>query len=119
MGLRRILLAEDEGLLRELAFEDLTDAGFEVIAARNGDAALAVLQDDRGFDLLFTDIRMPGLLDGWALAAEAKRLIPGLKVIYSTGLNETDSGLDPTDRVIQKPYRLDALLGVIEELQLQ
>jgi CheY-like chemotaxis protein len=117
MGLRRILLAEDEVLVRELAFEDLTDAGFEVVAARNGDAALAVLQDDRGFDLLFTDIRMPGMLDGWELAAEAKRLIPGLKVIYSTGLDETDNGLDATDRLIQKPYRLDALLAVIDELR--
>jgi CheY-like chemotaxis protein len=117
MGLRRILLAEDEVLVRELAFEDLTDAGFEVVAARNGDAALAVLQDDRGFDLLFTDIRMPGMLDGWELAAEAKRLVPGIKVLYSTGLDESDNGLGPTDRLIVKPYRLEALLGVIEELQ--
>jgi CheY-like chemotaxis protein len=117
MGLRRILLAEDEVLVRELAFEDLTDAGFEVVAARNGDAAMAVLQDDRSFDLLFTDIRMPGMLDGWELAAEAKRLIPGLRVIYSTGLDESDNGLDSTDRLIQKPYRLEALLAVIEELR--
>jgi CheY-like chemotaxis protein len=117
MGLRRILLAEDEVLVRELVFEDLTDAGFEVVAARNGDAALAVLQDDRSFDLLFTDIRMPGMLDGWELAAEAKRLVPGLKVIYSTGLDESGHGLGTTDRLVQKPYRLDALLAVIEELR--
>lgn len=112
----RILLAEDEVLVRELAFEDLTDAGFEVVAARNGDAALAILQDDRNFDLLFTDIRMPGSIDGWELAAEAKRLIPGLKVVYSTGLDESDKGLDSSDRLIQKPYRLDALLAVLGDL---
>lgn len=117
MAIARILLAEDEVLVRELAFEDLTDAGFEVVAARNGDAALAVLQDDRNFDLPFTDIRMPGMLDGWELAVEAKRLVPQLKVIYSTGLDESDQGLDPTDRLIQKPYRLDDLLKLLEELR--
>ena len=119
MGVCRILLAEDEVLLRELAMEDLTDAGFEVVAVRNGDAALAVLQDDRSFDILFTDIRMPGMLDGWELASEAKRLVPGLKVIYSTGLDESERGLDPTDRLVQKPYRLNSLLAVIEELRAQ
>ena len=112
----RILLAEDEVLVRELALEDLTDAGFEVVAARNGDAALGILQEDRAFDLLFTDIRMPGMLDGWELAAEAKRIVPGLKVIYSTGLDESDQALASTDRLIQKPYRLAALLELIGEL---
>lgn len=113
----RILLAEDEVLVRELAIEDLTDAGFEVVAAHNGDAAIAILLDDREFDILFTDIRMPGMLDGWELAAEAKRLVPGLKVIYSTGLDESGEVLGPDDRLIQKPYRLDALLRLLAELQ--
>jgi CheY-like chemotaxis protein len=117
MAIARILLAEDEVLVRELAFEDLSDAGFDVVPARNGDAALAILQDDRNFDLLFTDIRMPGLIDGWELAAEAKRLVPGLKVIYSTGLDESDQGLAPSDRLIQKPYRLDVLLKLLDELR--
>ena len=117
MAISRILLAEDEVLVRELAIEDLTEAGFSVVAARNGDAALAILQDDRQFDLLFTDIRMPGLLDGWALAAEARRLVPGLKVIYATGLDETDGGFVAGDKVLQKPYRLDALMSAIAELR--
>jgi CheY-like chemotaxis protein len=116
-AMARILLAEDEVLVRELALEDLTDAGHEVVAARNGDAALAALQDDRAFDLLFTDIRMPGRIDGWELAAEARRLVPGLKVIYSTGLDESTSALAPDERLIQKPYRLDALLALLAELQ--
>ena len=115
----RILLAEDEVLGRELALEDLPAAGHEGGAARNGDAALAILQDDRAFDLLFTDIRMPGMVDGWELAEEAKRLVPGLKVIYSTGLDESASSLAPSERLIQKPYRLEALLNLLAELELQ
>lgn len=114
----RILLAEDEVLVRELALEDLTDAGHEVVAARNGDAALAILQDDRAFDLLFTDIRMPGLIDGWELASEARRLVPGIKAIYATGLDESTATLGPSDRLIQKPYRLAALLSMLDELEL-
>ncbi|GGD87526.1 hypothetical protein GCM10011515_03870 [Tsuneonella deserti] len=110
-------MAEDEPLLRELAIEDLTDAGHEVVAARNGDSALEVLHGDRGFDILFTDIRMPGQLDGWALATEARRLVPALKVIYSSGLDESSEELGPDDRIIQKPYRLDALLALLGEFQ--
>ena len=116
MAKARILMAEDEVLVRELALEDLADAGFEVVAARNGDAALAILQEDRNFDLLFTDIRMPGSMDGWELAAEARRLIPHIKVIYATGLDESGEGLGQGDRLIQKPYRLTVLLQALEEL---
>lgn len=112
----RILLAEDEVLVRELAFEDLSAAGFDVVAARDGDSALAILQGDREFDLLFTDIRMPGSVDGWQLADEARLLIPGLKTIYSTGLDDSGHDIGANDRFLQKPYRLDALLALLREL---
>ena len=115
----RILLVEDEPLLRELAFEDLSDAGFDVTCAKDGDQALAVLQDDRSFDLLFTDIRMPSDVDGWGLAAEAKRLIPGLRVIYASGLSDQDNELGPKDRYLPKPYRPAALFGLLAELGLE
>ena len=68
----RILPVEDEMLVRELALEDLTDAGFEVVDASDADVALVILQKDRAFDLLFTDIRMPSEIDGWELAAESQ-----------------------------------------------
>ena len=114
----RILLAEDEMLLRELACEDLADAGFEVIAANNGEEALAILAQDREFDLLFTDIRMPGAVDGWQLAKEAKGLVPGLRVIYSTGLGDSEQQLEPEDRLLQKPYALSDLLRHMNDLLL-
>jgi CheY-like chemotaxis protein len=104
-------------LIRELAAEDLEEAGYDVVTMATGDEALALLESGDVFDLLFTDIRMPGLIDGWELAAEAKRLVPGLKVIYSTGLDESDQGLAPSDRLIQKPYRLDVLLKLLDELR--
>lgn len=112
----RILLVEDEMLLRELALDDLTEAGFDVVAATDADEALAILQDDRRFDLLFTDIRMPGELDGWELAAEGRRLIPGLKVIYTTGLGDEGNRLGEGERLVSKPYRNEMLLGLLSEL---
>jgi CheY-like chemotaxis protein len=112
-GMARILLVEDEMLVRELAFEDLTDAGHHVVAASSGDEGLAILQGDGNFDVLFTDIRLPGVVDGWELASEAKKLVPGLKVIYATGLNDDTGKVGADEKMLAKPYRKDDLLNAI------
>lgn len=108
----RILLVEDEMLVRELAYEDLTDAGHEVTTAGTGDEALAILRQG-GFEILFTDIRMPGVIDGWQLAAEGKQLNPELRVIYATGLNDDTGRIAPGEKLLAKPYRKDDLLRAV------
>jgi CheY-like chemotaxis protein len=110
----KILLVEDEMLVRELAFEDLTDAGHEVTTAGSGDEALAILRGGQAFDVLFTDIRMPGSVDGWQLAAEAKQIVPGLKVVYATGLNDDTGRMEQGERMLTKPYRKHDLLGALD-----
>ena len=100
-------------LVRELAFEDLSDAGHEVTAAGSGDEAIAILRNDQGFEILFTDIRMPGEVDGWRLAEEARRLIPSLKIVFATGLNDDGGWKNPEDRMLAKPYRKDDLLAAL------
>jgi|SRR5690348_16878891 CheY-like chemotaxis protein len=110
----KILVVEDEMLVRELALEDLTDAGHEVTAAGSGDEALAILGRDPGYDVLFTDIRMPGNLDGWRLAREAKQLVPEIRVIYATGLNDEAGEMQPGERMLTKPYRKDDLLKALD-----
>jgi CheY-like chemotaxis protein len=110
----KILLVEDEMLVRELAFEDLTDAGHEVTTAGSGDEALGILRGGQAFDVLFTDIRMPGAIDGWELAAEAKQIVPGLKVVYATGLNDDTGRLQQGERMLTKPYRRHDLLGALD-----
>ena len=77
---------------------------------------ILILEDDREFDLLFTDIRMPSQLDGWQLAAEAKRLVPDLKVLYASGLDDNGGRVGPGERMITKPYRREALLACIAEI---
>ncbi|HQS68085.1 MULTISPECIES: response regulator [unclassified Novosphingobium] len=112
----RILLVEDEFLVRQVAFDELGDAGHCVVEAANGDAAAAILQDDSAFDLICTDIRMPGMLDGWQLGAAARSLIPGIKVLYFSGYCETQRTLEPGEAFLPKPYRLADMLALVESL---
>jgi CheY-like chemotaxis protein len=112
----RVLLVEDELLVREVAAEDLSEAGFDVIPASDGDEALAILRDGSEFDLLFTDIRMPGSTDGWELAREARQIIPGLKVIYATGFGDAGDGLCEGECYVRKPYNLKDLRHALHSL---
>lgn len=112
----KALLVEDEPIVREVAAEDLAEAGFAVRAAGSGDEALAILREDASFDLLFTDIRMPGSADGWELARRAKKLIPGLRVIYATGFGKAEDGLDEGECYVRKPYNLKDLRHALGKL---
>src|SRR5688500_14037137 len=112
----RVLLVEDELLVREVAAQDLGDVGFDVTPASDGDEALAILRVGTNFDLLFTDIRLTGATDGWDLAREARQLIPGLRVIYATGLGEAGDGLREGECYVRKPYNLKDLRQALTAL---
>lgn len=110
------LLVEDELLIRELACEYLRDFGFEVTIARDATEAMGILRDGNRFDLLFTDIRMPGGMDGRDLAVEAKRMLDGLRVIYATGYAEGGAALERGEKLIGKPYTMNALREALKTL---
>lgn len=111
----RILFAEDEELIQLVAATELTEAGYEVVEVASGDAALSALRDDPGFDVLLTDIRMPGDTDGWELAEAARLLNPDIAVVYATGYSAI--ALRPVpDVFIGKPYRAPVLLAAIASL---
>ena len=108
-GTETILVVEDDALVRNHACALLRGLGYTVLAAADGREALRVLQSDSPVDLLFTDIVMPGGLDGSALATLAQDLRRGLKLLFTTGYAE-DRSLDGGDprrpvRLVQKPYR--------------
>ncbi|HET6518876.1 MAG TPA: PAS domain-containing protein [Geminicoccaceae bacterium] len=112
-GLETVLVVEDDPEVRRLAVDRLSGLGYRVLQAGDGHAALALLEDQPEVDLLFTDLVMPGGMDGLALAEEARRRRPGLKVLYTTGYPERTVGrrrsVDDGARLISKPYRLAEL----------
>jgi DNA-binding NtrC family response regulator len=81
----RVLVVEDEFLIRALVADHLRDAGFSVIEAFNGDEAVALLSAGATVELIFTDVRMPGSTDGMALLAWVRAQRPGLPVIVTSG----------------------------------
>jgi CheY-like chemotaxis protein len=119
-GDARILVVDDNhGVLRE-ATELLTSLGYRVISASTGADALALLERDDGFDLLFTDVVMPGELAGRELAAKAVEMRPSLKVLFVSGYFEGSlvekEQLESDVQFLAKPYRKKQLAQKIEEV---
>lgn len=116
----RVLLVEDEGLIRLVASQTLQDEGFEVAEAWNGDEAARLLDGPDGFDVLFTDVQMPGTLDGLDLAMHARRRCPGIPVLvvsgYAAQLVARLRVLDPAAIFIGKPYGLDEVVSAVRRL---
>jgi len=105
----RILLVEDDELVRAHAVQLLTSLGYGVTAATNGPEALELLRQDVPCDLLFTDVIMPGGMTGPRLAEAARALRPGLPVLYTSGYTENaiihHGRVDPGINLLHKPYR--------------
>ena len=113
-----VLFVEDEALLRLVIAEELRDAGFEVIEAGDGGSALDELQKGSRIDLLFTDIRLPGRLNGWDLAERARKLRPHLPVVYATGFTDDPVRTVPDSLLFKKPYRASAIIDAARSLGL-
>jgi len=118
-GNETILLVEDREKVRHFARRTLNRLGYRVIEAENAAEALSHLQIDPGIDLLFSDIMMPGGMDGRELALRAGLLKPELKVLLTTGM-ETRAGIDSDGRqdlpLLRKPYSATQLAQSIHQL---
>lgn len=117
----RILLVEDDELIRLTVAEVLEDAGFEVIAAATGDDAV-VLLDRNGFDLLMTDLHMPGLLDGVGLTRHVRRRYPDVPIVIMTGRPDALAGLGELgarEALLCKPFRPTDMLATLRPLLAQ
>lgn len=106
-GSESILLAEDDALVRRFAADQLRHLGYRVIEAEDRVSALGVLTTDEAVDLLFTDVVMPGGVSGPELVEQARRIRPGLHVLYTSGY--TDCAMDdltPSQaaHLLFKPY---------------
>ena len=119
-GSERILVVEDEELVRGLSVMILGDAGYQVVGTENGPQALAAMRNGQTFDLLFTDMSLTGGMNGKQVAEEARRLQPAIKVLYTSGYAHQEmpgkAKLVAGDMVIEKPYRAAALLTKVRTI---
>ena len=101
----RVLFVEDEFLISELVAESLSEQGFSVRTASNGTDALRYLAS-APVDVLFTDINLPGTMDGAALARRARELLPNLPVVYASARATmlTPDARVPGAIIVPKPY---------------
>jgi signal transduction histidine kinase/CheY-like chemotaxis protein len=120
-GDQRILLVEDERQVRQVLSTTLRAAGYHVTEASSGDDALRIFQSAEGFDLLVTDIVMPGTLQGTTLAKAIRVLDPNLPMIFLSGYASEatvhGNGLRPEDIRLMKPVpKADLLLAISDAL---
>jgi CheY-like chemotaxis protein len=107
-----ILVVEDDSAVLEMAVESLNDLGYRTLTAADAHSALSILRSNSRIDMLFSDVVMPGGMNGVQLSVEAKRLRPELKVLLSSGYTGAalgSSGVPEDMPILNKPYRREDL----------
>ncbi len=119
-GHETILVVEDDPLVQGYVIAQLGSLGYRTLAAGDGVAALALVDQGAAFDLLFTDIIMPGGTNGRQLADAVRKRRPGMRVLYTSGYTDNtmdhDGHLDPGVALLKKPYRKAELSEKIREV---
>jgi CheY-like chemotaxis protein len=109
-----ILLVEDEVLVRMVAADVLEDAGFTVLESTNAEEVLRLLETHPDVQVLFTDVNMPGALDGLGLAQIVHERLPGVGILIGSGrIRPAPGELPPGIRFIAKPYAPSALTDAV------
>jgi CheY-like chemotaxis protein len=102
-----VLVVEDDFLVRAVAVAHLQECGFSIVEAQTADEAILILRDNRSIAAVFSDVQMPGRLDGIALAQWLARKCPNIKVLLTSGRMVPDKSTGW--HFLAKPYRLDDL----------
>jgi CheY-like chemotaxis protein len=112
----RVLVVEDEALIRLTIMDALEDAGFEVIEAGSGDEAITII-NEQTIHFLFTDIQMPGKLSGVDLAHAVAKRFPEAGIIVASGrLTPGDIELPPAAEFFSKPYAFSKIIDRLKSL---
>jgi PAS domain S-box-containing protein len=118
-GSETILCVEDDPMVQKYVFAQLEGLGYKVLLAGNAAEALSIVDNGQPFDLLFTDIIMPGPINGFQLAKAVAARRPGIKVLFTTGFEdgtfESDGPLAPDTLLLAKPYQRNELAGKIRD----
>jgi two-component system, response regulator PdtaR len=112
-----VLVVEDEVLLRWMAAEAVQAAGFDVVEAGNAIEAISILEERKDIRAVFTDVQMPGSIDGLQLAHIIRSRWPPIRIIATSGqLKLRDDDLPNGGRYLQKPYPVSDLTEMLGEL---
>ena len=112
-----MLIVEDEFLLRIDAVDMVRAAGFEVVEAANADEAIEILESRRDITVVFTDIQMPGSMDGLKLARAVRGRWPPIKIVATSGHAKVrQSDLPAGSRFLSKPYAATEITNAIGQL---
>lgn len=112
-----ILIVEDDPFLRVLAVEFVEEAGFEALEAGDADQAIAILESRSEIAVLFTDINMPGSMDGLELALVVSNRWPAIEILVASGhVRLQQSDLPPNGRFLGKPYHAAAMIAELHSL---
>jgi CheY-like chemotaxis protein len=111
-----VLVVEDEGLVRELIVETLREAGCAVTEAASADEAVRALKRAAAPDILVTDVRLPGAMNGLDLAERVRRTLPRMKVIVTSGHAAPEDARNVADCFLAKPFALRELVGEVRLL---
>lgn len=112
-----VLVVEDELVLRLRAVDIVEDAGFTPVEAVNADEALSILESRSDISLLFTDIQMPGSIDGLKLAHAVHKRWPAIKIILVSGqVNLLDTDKPANSRFFNKPLEVKHMIAELQEM---
>ena len=111
-----VLIVEDEPLVRLTGADLLADAGFEVLEAGNADEAFRILEATPEVRVVFSDVELPGSLDGLGLARNICRRWPSIGIVLTSGHHIREEMIPGDGRFVPKPYDGQALVRQIEEI---
>jgi CheY-like chemotaxis protein len=112
-----ILVVEDEVLVRMMAVSVAEDSGFEVLSAASADEAIGILESRSDIRLVFTDVHMPGSMDGLRLAHAVRDRWPPVELLVTSALgNITTKDLPDRGRFLAKPYDVATLSATFQEM---
>lgn len=119
LGPATVLIVEDDALIRMEAVRTVEEQGYLALSACNAEEAVAGLAAHAEIDVLFTDINMPGLMDGLELAKSTRRDRPAMEIVIASGNLPPLANLPLRSRYLQKPYRqqevISALFALIDQ----
>jgi len=112
-----VLIVEDEMLLRMRAVDMVEDAGYTSVEAVGADQAVAILESRSDIALIFTDIQMPGSMDGLGLAHSVHKRWPPIKIILVSGqLKLSESDIPPNSRFFGKPLQANQMIAEMQDM---